>query len=284
MITYLQSIQTAHSIKGDTAGLLGWYHHIRAHYNLPFNWAVFDVGAGLSVRHYSNGISQDKDVPDLLQQFSGHVVGVGQGDSFHALLVLGVEGNPFGGSLGSMQQLARRLGFSVQEPTIASASNVQLILEVIDGLDQALVLPETPGLVSFFGSKNRQCVASVAPVVAKAEAEPESEPEPDPEPEPELTPEPMTMEAPTEDKQKALITGGFRYPQNHYKPELASLGYEVVDSEGVTELPEDIKLVFYPMKSKKTKLVEQAIARGVKTMVVTELKEAIRAMKIRRGG
>lgn len=284
MITYLQNLQRALTASVKTSNLAGCYHTIRTVHRGEFRWAVFDTADGLVMHTYHAGESQDEDAPKVKGDFDGHVLGMGSGKDFRALLLADRQGQPAGRTVEAMQETATQLGLKVRAPEYCRAGELTKVQAKLSSCGGVLVVPDESGVVALLGRSNLYASIALVFAVAPPEEAPVSEESSDDaeEKQPvEEAPMPEESEAP---KPKAIMSGKFNMPEHTYHSYIEALGYEVVSAEGTKKLADDIAMVVFPMRSRSTSLSRQAEEKGVATMTVTELKEKQRSARIRKGG
>lgn len=285
-LTLLQQLQQAPDLLNDHVAIVGWYQHIRT-YSTAFDWAVIPLTAEPHTVVFDAGHSEDEQV--LTQSFDGTVLFVGA----HAVLAVDRRGELCATTWNGMARFLTRLGLEVVTPRTVTGGRISQLSMAVG--DAALVFPESLRLLGSIGDKGRCGVARIGRAGVATAPAPVSSEETE-----EVTPAhveepvgvieaiedvPPVTEATGKSRPRAIITGGFRSSHSAYIPDIEMLGYEMV-----TPAPEpeqlaaaNISLVVYPMKARKTQVVEAAEARGIKTMTATELSEAVRSHRIRKG-
>lgn len=241
-----------------------WYERARAKLPDTFRVVVLDC-LKWETHSYVNGEAM-LSAPPCTEQFTGTVCGRKINGKFQAWVALNEDGEVEGDTLQLSRQRLQQMGFTPLTVNTLSASDLQTIWQQIMACEaDALVLPADAKMV------NRMVDHRVVPGL-RLQVSRKGTVEEIREVEKALLP-------------VAVLTGELRHPVASYISDLAVLGFQVrsvVDTDG--PLPDDVSLVVYPSRGKKTPWAEAAIRTGKLAYTATDLAERVRAARLRKGG
>jgi hypothetical protein len=245
-----------------------WYQRARAKLPDAFNVVVLDL-LDWETHEYVNG-GAILSSPPCHEKFTGKVVGRRIGGKFQAWAAINGQGDVEGGTLAIMQRRLQELGFTPLTVTPVAASDLTTISQLVTACeDAALVLPADPQMVDRM--LNHRAGPSVCLQVGHKK----------------MTTGTAVIDAPTPATALpvAVLSGELRHPISTYINDLATLGYQVRTTDDPNgPLPDDVALVIYSSRSKKTPWAEAALAAKKLAWSATDLSEKVRAARHRRGG
>jgi len=245
-----------------------WYQRARAKLPDAFNVVVLDL-LDWETHEYVNG-GAVLSSPPCHESFTGKIVGRRIGGKFQAWAAINDQGDVEGGTLAIMQRRLQELGFTPLTVTPVAASDLTTISQLVTACEEAaLVLPADPQMVDRM--LNHRAGPSVCLQVVHKKTVPGA----------------TNVEAPASvtSLPVAVLSGELRHPISTYVNDLATLGYQVRTTDDPNgPLPDDVALVIYSSRSKKTPWAEAALAAKKLAWSATDLSEKVRAARHRRGG
>lgn len=290
MSSYLTALATP-KVQSTVADVMPqlqlWYQRARAKLADSFNVVVLDL-LDWETHTYVDGKAETSKAPLCHEAFTGQIVGRRIGGKFQAWAAINSQGEVEGGTLSVMQRRLQQLGMTPLTVAPVSASSLTSIAQLVTACDDAaLVLPADPQMVDRMlthragpsvclqvGHKKATTPTPTvaSPAIVPAVGEPSVEVA--------AVVDPAVAVLPV-----AVLSGELSRPTSTYINDLATLGYQVRttdDPEG--PLADDVALVIYSSRSKKTPWAEAALASKRLAWSATDLSEKVRSARHRRGG
>jgi hypothetical protein len=279
-MTILQNFQSP-VLRGNTVmDARGWYHGSRRHVQAPFTVVAIQVPDPITTAVYRDGSPRSEGLPSA-PGFTGILVGTGSGANFRPFLAASQEGRATSRTMVDMLRQLRQMGFKLPTCDFSPEPGISHLEPYLKGSIPTLLCMDDLGVAAALASHGRRTVAllksaTAAPVVSAVEED--TQPTPAPQPVPEVAAQPLSGDLPV-----AILSGGFSKPHAAYYAQLRNIGYQVLDSQGMTELDPRVKLVVQPTANRGTTLTRQALERGVKIMTASQLHERSHAKDVTSG-
>jgi hypothetical protein len=277
-MTILQNFQSPVLRSNTVTDARGWYHGARRHVQAPFTVVAIQVPDPITTVVYRDGSPRTDGLPSV-PGFTGILVGTGGGENFRPFLAASQDGRASSRTMVDMLRQLRQLGFKLPTCDFSPEPGISYLEPYLKSNISTLLCMDNLGTAAALANAGRRTVTLLQarvsadlPVAEKPEIA-----------QPVVKPVVSTLPEPSGDLPIAILSGGFSKSHSSYYAQLRNIGYEVLDSQGMTELDPRVKLVVQPTANRGTTLTRQALERGVQIMTASQLHERSHARDVTSG-